>query len=201
MDRRSFLASGIAPVGAGFAGCLGRVGLGDSGEQPEPVDLSGGKYDDHGGMQIGHHGGPNGQIFYAENAPDRGENPAWFHTLVFGLFPYHFDRLERGWEPRAVYVTDFSRVDYELFEREGQLHTPSPTASETFDDASELSFVAESDVMGGMGPDLHPFSDETEAEAFATEHDGTVVSFEEINPLLVERLQTGGSGGGHNHDQ
>jgi nitrous oxide reductase accessory protein NosL len=170
------------------------------GDLSEPVDLSGGKYDDHGGMVIGRHGGANGQVFYAENAPDRGENPAWFHTLVFGLFPYHFGRLDRGWEPRVVYVTDFSQVEYELTERDGRLQMPSPTAAETFGEAADLTYVAESEVMGGMGPALHPFSDEAEAEAFAAEHGGIALSFEEIDPVIIERLQSG-SGHDHDHDE
>ncbi|MDR9381650.1 MAG: nitrous oxide reductase accessory protein NosL [Natronomonas sp.] len=200
MNRRALLASGIILAGGGLAGCLGRGASGMEGDVPEPVDLSGGKYDDHGGMVIGRHGGANGQVFYAENAPDRGENPAWFHTLVFGLFPYHFGRLDRGWEPRVVYVTDFSQVEYELTERDGRLQMPAPTAAETFGEAAGLTYVAESEVMGGMGPALHPFSDEADAEAFAAEHDGIALSFEEIDPVIVERLQRG-SGHGHDHDE
>jgi nitrous oxide reductase accessory protein NosL len=197
MKRRALLASGTVLVGGGLSGCLGRGAFGMGGDVPEPVDLSGGKYDDQGGMVIGRHGGANGQVFYAENAPDRGENPAWFHTLVFGLFPYHFGRLDRGWEPRVVYVTDFSQVDYELTERDGRLQMPSPTAPETFGEAADLTYVAESEVMGGMGPGLHPFSDEAEAEEFATEYDGTIVAYGDIDPVVIERLQN--SGGGHDH--
>ena len=99
-----------------------------------------------------------------------------------------------------IYVTDFSRVDYELFERDGRLHMPAPTSPETFAEASALEYVAESRVMGGMGPALHPFSDGAEAEAFATKHGGTVIAFDDINPVLIERLQTRGSGGDHDHD-
>lgn len=199
MNRRAFFASGAALVGSGLAGCLGRGALGLGGDVPEPVDLSGGKYDDRGGMVIGRHAGANGQIFYAENAPDRGENPAWFHTLVFGLFPYHFERLDRGWEVRVVYVTDFSKVDYELFERDGRLHMPSPIAPETFADASELTYVAESDVMGGMGPALHPFSESTDAEKFAAEYGGSTVPFEELTRVIIDRLQQSDHGHDHSH--
>jgi len=114
--RRALRAVGAGAV-AGLAGCLGALGD-DGGAAPEPVDLSGGTFDYEGGMEIGRHGGPNGQVFYAENEPQSphatGESPqarddlAWFHTLVHGLFPYHFARLDRGWEAAAIYVTNYS---------------------------------------------------------------------------------------------
>ena len=182
MDRRRLLrASGLACAGT-LAGCLGGSGEDDA---PEPVDLSGEKFDDEGGMSIGDHGGPNGQVFYAENSPERHDNPAWFHTLVFGMFPYHFERLDRGWEAEAVYVTDYSLVDREPFETDRGPTMPSPTAPETFADATELTYVAESDVLGGMGPALHPFSDEQEAREFADEHDGRTVGYDDIDRRYV----------------
>jgi nitrous oxide reductase accessory protein NosL len=191
MERRTFVrgTAGLVCAGA-LTGCLG--GGGD--EPPEPVDLSGEKPDDQGGMVIGDHGGPNGQVFYAENSPDGHDGPAWFHTLVFGLFPYHFERLNRGWEAEAVYVTDYSVVDQEPFETDGVLTMPSPTSPDTFADATELTYVAESEVMGGMGPALHPFSEEDEARDFADEHEGRTVTFGDIDRRYVSSLRRDASG-------
>lgn len=199
MDRRGFLrgSAGFACAGT-LSGCLGR-GSPEPREVPDPIDLSGDKFDDQGGMKIGDHGGPNGQIFYVNNSPEGHENPAWFHTLVFGLFPYHFDRLDRGWEAEVVYVTDYSLVDWSLVKTDGRKRMPSPTSPDTFADATGLTYVAESTVMGGMGPALHPFSDEEEAGSFAEEHDGRTVGFDDIDRRFIRSLKLnapGADGGG-----
>jgi copper chaperone NosL len=190
---------GVGAV-AGLAGCLDALDSGsDSGPPPEPVDLSGTKFDYEGGMEIGRHGGPNGQVFYANNEPetphDSGESPearddlAWFHTLAFGLFPYHLERLDRGWEAEAVYVTDYSAFDWDLTEREGSQQLPAPTAPDTFADATGLTYVAESGVMGGMGSELVPFSEDADAQAFRDDHGGQLLSFDDIDRRLVDSLQ------------
>jgi len=194
MDRRTFLAAAAGT--ASLAGCLG--GLATGGSAPEPVALSGGKFDDDHGMEIGPHGGPNGQIFYeGRSPPDREEGPFWFHTLAFSLFPFYFERRSRGWEARVVHVTDFSAVEYEPEKRDGTLRMPSPTAPETFADATDLVYVAGSEVMGGMGPELHPFSDGDEAAGFRDDHGGRVLAFGDIDRNLVETVR---QGGGHDHD-
>jgi nitrous oxide reductase accessory protein NosL len=182
---------------AGVAGCLGSTDP-EGGDVPGPVDLSGGKFDYQGGMEIGPHGGPNGQIFYADNEPetphDPGNSPedhdnlAWFHTLAQGLFPYHFDRLDRGWEAEAVYATDYSVVDVELSGGDGTTRLPSPTAPGTFADATDLTYVAGSDVIGGMGSELVPFSSVDDAEALAADHGGRTLTFDEIDRQLIDSL-------------
>lgn len=192
MQRRHFLAGTTALASIGLAGCLDAIGGSGSAEVPDPVDLSGGKFDDQGGMEIGPHGGANGQIFYEDEVPeDRGEGPFWFHTLVSGLFPHYFDHTDRGWDVDVVYVTDFSAVEYEIREREGMATMPSPTAPETFADATDLVYVAESEVMGGMGPALHPFSDDGDAEAFIDSYGGRTFEFDEIDRTLIEGLRDG----------
>lgn len=197
LTRRNAVQLVAAGTAAGLAGCLGVLDS-DDGSVPGPVDLSGGKFDYQGGMEIGPHGGPNGQIFYADNEPetphDPGDSPedhdnlAWFHTLAQGLFPYHFDRLDRGWEAEVIYVTDYSAVDFELSGQDGPTQLPSPTAAGTFADATELTYVAESDVIGGMGSELLPFSSADDAEALATDYGGRTLTFDGIDRQLVDSL-------------
>jgi len=200
MERRTFLRASIATAGvATLAGCLAS---GEDGDAPDPVDLSGTKFDYQGGMEIGAHGGPNGQVFYEDETPqpaagsgasgDDHESLAWFHTLVFGLFPYHFDRRERGWDAAAIYVTDYSRVDWNLNSSSDTRVMPAPTSADSFADATGLTYVGGSEVMGGMGPGLHPFSDEQEANSFAETYGGTTYAYDDVDRALVESLQEQG---------
>ncbi len=189
--RRLLTATGTAAT-VFAAGCVsdGSEPEADTdGPPPEPIDLGGGKTDDLGGMIIGEHGGPNGQIFYENESPDGRENPAWFHSLLATLFPYHFEREDRGWKPRILYVTDYSAVDYELTNHGGNVVISSHTDPETFADARELRYVAGSDVLGGMGPDLIPFSENADLEAFRGDHGGEVLEFDEITEERVTAYQ------------
>ncbi len=144
-------------------------------------------------MIIGEHFGPNGQIFYREHTPEGHDNPARFHTLAHGLFPYYFEHGRLGWEAVAVYVTDYSTVDYEVVARAGRADISTHTAASTFGDARAVRYVAGSDVLGGMGPDLIPFGDVGDAEAFRADHGGALVAFEDVTQEAVLHL-------GHDHE-
>jgi len=98
---------------------------------------------------------------------------------------YYFRHERRGWEATAIYVTDYSLVDYELQERDGRLYMPAPTAAGTFGDATAMTYVMESEVHGGMGPELHPFSAAEDARAFVEEHGGRTVPFDDVTPQLI----------------
>lgn len=189
VSRRQFIAASGSGCVLLTSGCLGaRFGGSNPSEgrpRPDPIDLSGGKADDYGGMKIGEHFGPNGQIFYEERSPEGRENPAWFHTLARSLFPYHFERERRGWNARAIYVTDYSRVDYDLEEGGGQTFISTHTAAESFSGAQDVRYVAGSDVLGGMGADLIPFSDDSDLDQFREAHGGNVVEFPDITPEFI----------------
>ncbi|KTG27025.1 nitrous oxide reductase accessory protein NosL [Haloferax profundi] len=176
VTRRTTLKALAVGTTVGLAGCLG----GDSASKPAPIDLSGGKEDDQGGMVIGLHAGPNGQIFYRDNAPDGHENPAWFHTLSMGLFPYYFEHEQMGWNETAIYVTDYSVVDYSLTSDGGDTFISTHTGADTFGDATEMTYVVGSAVLGGMGRDLIPFSSADDADVFVEDHGGSTVGFTDI---------------------
>jgi len=187
MNRRTALGSLATVVGgSGLSGCLSNSSNQTSQQTPTPIELSGTKLDDEGGMVIGEHGGPNGQIFYATNSPEEHENPAWFHTLTFGLFPYYFEHEDAGWEAEAIYVTDYSTVDYEVASTENANQISTHTAADTFGHAKTMTYVMESDVIGGMGPALIPFSADSDATSFVDEYGGRTVTFDAITPELIE---------------
>lgn len=180
--RRSLLAAAGAATTTAVAGCLGGGGGDDADDPPpEPIDLSGGKTDDQGGMIIGEHAGPNGQLFYADHSPDGHDNPAWFHTLAAGLFPYYLAHERQGWTVDAVYVTDYSAVDYDLTTHDDRTFISTHTAADTFGDAREMTYVAGSRVLGGMGKALVPFSAGSDASAFVSTHGGRTVSFADVD--------------------
>ncbi|SFB67411.1 Nitrous oxide reductase accessory protein NosL [Halobiforma haloterrestris] len=186
-SRRRFLAGGA--VAAALAGCLGD----DDGEEElpaEPIDLTEGQACDVCGMVIADHYGPAGQLFYADGKPDDRDGPAWFDSVA-ELVASHEGRRERGWELREGFVTDYSTVDYDLLERddggdggdgenEGETYISSHASSEAFAEVTAVEYVVGSDVEGAMGEDYLPFSDSEEAAAFAEEHGGDVLSWEEL---------------------
>lgn len=178
LSRRTLLAS----IGVGLATTIAGCTEGRTAEEPIPdsISLDGGKQDDQGGMVIGSHFGPNGQIFYRENAPEGHENPAWFHALTAGLFPYYFEHRRLGWEAVAIYVTDYARVDYDLVEESGATYVSSHTGADTFGLADQMAYVADSGVHGGMGSALIPFSVDADAESFVDTHGGSTVDFDTI---------------------
>ena len=117
-------------------------------------------------MVVGEHFGPNGQVFYEEHSPEGDDGPARFHTLVAGLSPYH------------------SRQ-----ERRGRTYISSHTAAGSFAPATELQYVAGSDVLGWMGAGLLPFGEPTDAEAFAGDYGGRAVESEETDREFIREYR------------
>lgn len=180
--RRAYLTVIGTTAGVALAGCTGSDDQRTTAPPPEPVDLSGGKQDDQGGMVIGEHYGPNGQLFYHDHTPDGHNNPAEFMSLTAGLFPYYFSHREKDWTLVAAYATDYSAVDYDLTTVEGTTYISSPTAASSFGPARELTYVAGSDVTGGMGKALVPFSSGDDVSSFIDEHGGRRLAFDDVTP-------------------
>lgn len=175
--RRVLLACGAAGT-AVVAGCLSEDR--ESDEPVEPLDLTG-RQCVQCGMVIGDHYGPNSQVFYADGMPDDHEGPAHFET-VSELVVYHDEKTTRGWETRAVFVTDYSIVDYDLVEIDGEVHISTHPEAEAFTDATDVHYVVGSDVLGSMNEDFIPFSDRGDADAFSTDHGGDLRGWEELSP-------------------
>jgi nitrous oxide reductase accessory protein NosL len=126
-------------------------------------------------------------VFFADESPEGHENPARFDALKQCLFPYTMEREQRGWTVEAVYVTDYSTVEYD-FSGDGQprgSYISSHVAPESFALAEDLHYVVESDIRGAMGQDFVPFSVRSDAEAFVDEYQGHIVRYDDIGPALV----------------
>ncbi|MFC6953267.1 nitrous oxide reductase accessory protein NosL [Halorubellus litoreus] len=181
VSRRRVLAGASAVAVASVAGCLG--GNGDA--APAAVAISDVAACDECGMVISKHPGPNAEIYWADVEPEGRDAPFWFDSLKQCFFPHYFEGRDAGRSLDAAYVTDYSAVEYSVNTREGASYITSHTSADSMADATSLSYVVESDVEGAMGPDFVPFGDDADAEAFAAEHGGSVVAFDEITPTLV----------------
>jgi len=184
-DRRRVLAGTGVALGIGLAGCLG--GDGDGGEVPSPVTMGQQDECDVCGMVIPNHPGPTTEIFYADQQPSGHDNPARFDS-TWEAFQYDFERQNRGWERQVMYVTDYSAVDYDLTEDGGDLLISTHPEAEAFADASDVTFVAGSTVIGAMGRDLIAFGEEGDASTFRDEHGGETYSLAEVTPEVVAGL-------------
>jgi nitrous oxide reductase accessory protein NosL len=179
----------LAAAGAvGVAATTGCLGGGGSGEEvPPPIALTGNKQCDVCGMVIEQHPGPVGQLFYEDFTPEGHGNPAWFCS-AWETFSYHLDRETEGRSLVVGYLTDYSRVDYELYDDGGSTFITAHLEPDAFGRIDELFYVAGTNVKGAMGNDLIPFSDEDDAEAFAEEYDGSVYQEKDISRDLIARL-------------
>ena len=182
---RSILRVGGIAAATVLAGCLGDGKSG--GEVPSPTAIEAGAQCDVCGMVIANHPGPNGQLFYRDHRPKTHENPAWFDSLKACFFPYYFEKDRLDWTIAVGYVTDYSAVDYDLQDSGDETYISSHTEPASFADATAVSYVVGSDIAGAMGPDFIPFSAASDADAFAAEHGGQVLAFDDIDPELLGR--------------
>ena len=180
VSRRHVLAA-TAGLTVGLAGCLG----GDGGDPPAAVSLGEDATCDVCGMVIPQHPGPTAEVFYADGRPAGHDNPARFDSTWEA---FQFDFEHEDWTREAFYVTDYTAVDYEIRTDGDQQVVSTHYDASSFVDATEVTFVAGSSVVGAMGEDLIAFSDEADAEAFQGEYGGDLVTFEEVSPELLSTL-------------
>ncbi|MEJ2580577.1 MAG: nitrous oxide reductase accessory protein NosL [Acidobacteriota bacterium] len=109
--------------------------------------------------------------------------PNWIATIVFedgsqvffdgpkDFFRYALEPQKfkaKGRKVAKLFVTDYYGVK--------------------FVDATTAYFVAGSDVMGPMGPELIPLRNREEAETFARDHGGgEVLAFDDVTPAKIPR--------------
>lgn len=116
-------------------------------------------------MNLAEHVGPQGQIFLTS----KPGQPLWFSTVnqVLGF-------MRHPGEPKdvaAIYVSDLSNVP----------DLSKPIANHIWIDAKAAHYVIDSKIIGGMGAaDAMPFADAAKAQAFAQQHGGKVVRYDEV---------------------
>lgn len=183
ITRRSVLfATGTASALA-LAGCLG----GDGAAVPDPVEIESDWSCDVCGMVITNHPGPNAEIYYADERPNDHDNPARFCS-TWEAFQFDFEKRDAGWSREAFYVTDYSSVDFDVYQESGDTLITSHTDPDAFTDATDVTFVVASDAKGAMGQDLIGFSDNADAEEFAEQYGGDVVAFADVTRDTIAAL-------------
>lgn len=181
------LAAGAATALAGCSGGGGSNGGQTTGDVPAAVTLTTDDACEVCGMIIPNHPGPTTEIFYPGREPSGHENPARFDS-TWEAFQYDFDRQDEGWERAVMYVTDYSAVEYDVFEESGDRLISTHPQAESFTTAAEVTFVAGSEVKGAMGRDLIAFSAAADAESFEGEYGGERVTVDEVTPELIAQL-------------
>ncbi len=116
------------------------------------------------GMLLADFPGPKGQIHYDKGAPEFFCDT--FELLASYLVPEQQRRV------RAVFTQDMAKADWK-----------KPVGS--WIDARSAFYVFGSDMQGSMGPTAASFARREDAAAFARQHGGKVVPFEEITPTMV----------------
>lgn len=185
--RRSFFLVVGAASGGALAGCLAD----DEERLPDPIAIE----DDHScpvcNMVIVNHPGPAGHAFYPDDSelpePDiqDGVVPYCASTCAYN---YYFEYEERGDEPRVIYLTDYSKVDWEVYEDGNEYYITAHFEEDVHTDARDLTFVVDSEALGAMGQSVIGFSDTGDAESFAEEYGGDLYDHDSIDRELIESL-------------
>lgn len=131
--------------------------------RPVPVALTEESVGHYCQMELLDHPGPKGQVHL-----DGMEAPLFFSQVKDALAYLHAP--EQSHAVRATYVQDMA----------GAATWEAPGAWIAVEDAL---YVIGSDRLGGMNaPEFVPFSNATDAEAFAARHGGEVRTFDGIGP-------------------
>lgn len=185
MSRRRLTSGLVGGIAVALAGCLGGDNAGDT-TDISPVTLDGERACDECGMVIEDHPGPVGQVHFADDEPEGGR-PAQFCSTTC-TYTYRFDTEEAGRDPLATFLTDYSLVEQEVFEAGSDTMFSSHVERGAFSSTTELTVVARSEVAGAMGPELIPFSDGDDVDAFIAEFGGDPRDAEEIDRATLDAL-------------
>jgi len=137
-------------------------------------------------MIIEDHPGPVGQVHFEDDEPEGGR-PGQFCSSTC-TYTYRFDAEDAGRTPLATFLTDYSRVDQEVFEEGSDVMFSSHVEREAFSRTTELTVVARSEVVGAMGPELIPFSEDGDVDAFVEEYGGEPMAATDVERSTLEAL-------------
>lgn len=182
VSRRQFLTGiGVAATMVG-AGCIGD----DDAAEIEPISLDGERACDQCGMVIEDHPGPVGQLHFTDDDPEGGR-PGQFCSATC-MYTYRFDAADAGREVVIAFLTDYSRVDYDTFTEGDDTLFSSHVEADGFAPLSDLTVIARSDVVGAMGPELIPFSDDDDVAAAIDTYGGEALAATDVDRATIEAM-------------
>lgn len=152
-------------------GTLSGCGKEDKAESkaPDPIVIHNGEECDLCGMYINRFPGPKAQVFVRG-----GERALRFCStrdmFAYALQPEHSHRVEH------IYVHDVATAPWDSQEKA------------TFVNAKNAVYVVGHKLRGAMGPALASFSKQLDAEMFAKEHGGRVVTYEQVDMELLSGM-------------
>jgi nitrous oxide reductase accessory protein NosL len=180
-SRRRLLAGVGAGLSLAAAGCLG-----EETASIAPISLDGERACDQCGMIIEDHPGPVGQVHFEDDGPEGGR-PGQFCSSTC-TYTYRFDAEDAGRTPLATFLTDYSLVDQTVFEAGSDTMFSSHVEREAFSRTTDLTVVARSDVVGAMGPELIPFGDSADVDAFVATYGGEPMAATDVERSTLEAL-------------
>ena len=184
VSRRRALTGIGGGLATAAAGCLG--GSNEGGESITPVSIADDQACDQCGMIIADHPGTVGQVHFEDDEPEGGR-PAQFCSGTC-TYTYRFDAEDDGRTPLVTFLTDYSTVEYEVYEEGSDTMLSSHTGEDAFARTTGLTVVARSEIVGAMGPDLVPFSEDADAESFVAEYGGESMPATEVDRATLEAL-------------
>lgn len=93
-------------------------------------------------------------------------------------------------EPEVSYLTDYSKVDYDVDTGGDEPEISRHLDADGFAPATDLTLVVDSDVQGAMGASLIGFSDGDDADSFQEEYGGDRYEHDEVNRDLLQSLRS-----------
>ena len=160
LDRRRFL---IASAAAGLLAACGGSSDGSGAVAALEIDRSTSCALD--GMLLADYPGPKAQDHYSGLA-----QPDWFCDTL-EMFNVYLNP-EQARLVTGMFVQDMGKTDWD-----------KPVAN--WIDAKTAIYVFGSKRLGSMGPTAASFSSEADAQAFAAQHGGKVLKFDEVKPDMV----------------
>lgn len=159
-DRRRFLLATAA------SGLLAACGQGENGAAAAvALEIDSGTSCTLDGMLLADYPGPKAQIHYRGVA-----EPDWFCDTI-EMFNLYLNP-EQARPIAALFVQDMGKADWD-----------APRGH--WIDARHALYVFGSKRLGSMGPTAAAFASEADAKAFAAQHGGTVLRFDEVKPDMV----------------
>ncbi|MFA9425445.1 nitrous oxide reductase accessory protein NosL [Natronorubrum sp. A-ect3] len=185
--RRRFLqAAGVAGSVA-LAGCFGDDG---TDEVDDPISIESGHDCVVCSMVVDQHPGPSGHAFYPADDDVHGTDDDGIVAYCSSACAYehYFEQYESGHEPLVLYLTDYSSVDWDVYEEQGLEFITAHLEAEAHAPATDLEFVVDSDVLGAMGESLIGFGSAEDADSFADEYGGERFDHDSVTRELVDSL-------------